>query len=112
MGPDRLDIDRIQRLAGGHEQTVSAWPTKADIRADFRQADHANAIAIRRKHLHAGSCAGPDVPVGITSHTVGGRRRARTRNVELHEASAVEKPRAIDIPYLDVARHPRVSNVE
>src|SRR5437879_1257463 len=73
----RLDIDRIERLARGHEQTVALGAAEAHVRADFRQQDLANARAIRREDMDAvvavadPAGARPDVAVLIAADAVG-----------------------------------------
>ena len=71
MRAGRLHIHRVERLAGGHEQPIPSRTPEADIRARFRQPDHADPIAIRREHLYAGPRTGPDVAVGIAPDAVG-----------------------------------------
>src|SRR5207342_133948 len=66
-----LDIDRIQRLTGRHEQAVSLLAAEADIGAGLGQANLTDACAIGRKYLDAvvavadPACADPDIPLGI-----------------------------------------------
>src|ERR1700710_1509944 len=59
-----LDIDRIKRLAGGHEQPIALLAAEADIGAGLGQADLADPCAVRCEHLAAvipsAAPAGPD----------------------------------------------------
>src|SRR3569832_470726 len=74
----RLAIDRIERLACGHEQAVSLLAAKTKIGAAFRQTNLADPLAVvGRKDLHAviafadPSGADPDIAFGIDAKTVG-----------------------------------------
>src|ERR1051326_3183362 len=82
----RFDVDRVQRLARGHEQPVAARTAEADVGAGFRQANESEAGAVGREHLHAGPRARPDVAVHVAANAVGRRPLAVLRVVELHEA--------------------------
>src|SRR5258706_3742620 len=84
-----FDVDRVERLAGGHEQTVAARAAEADVGAGLGQADHADARAVGGDDLDAGPRAAPDVAVHIRADAVGGRRRAAAGHVELDEPLAV-----------------------
>src|SRR5258708_1745967 len=84
-----LDVHRIERLAGGHEQAVAARAAEADVGAGLWQANHAEARAVRGDDLDAGARAAPDVAAHIRPDAVGGRRRARAGDVELDEPLAV-----------------------
>jgi hypothetical protein len=44
----RGEIDRVERLARGHEQPVALWAAEADVAADLRQTDAADQLALRR----------------------------------------------------------------
>ena len=43
-------IEGIQRLTGGHQQTVALLSDEADVGADFWQQDATDQGAIRSKH--------------------------------------------------------------
>src|SRR5262245_31173567 len=45
-------VHRIERLARGHEQSVALDAAEAKVRADFRQMDAADQIAIRGEHVY------------------------------------------------------------
>src|ERR1700722_11468398 len=76
MGALGLDIDRVQRLARGHEQTVSLLAAEADIGAGFWQANLTDQLAVRRENLDAvivianPSRTDPDIALGIDPHAV------------------------------------------
>ena len=77
MGADRFDVDRVQRLAAGHEETVALGAAEADVRADLRKTDLTDPVAVRGEDVHpvvavtdpAG--AGPDVAVLVAADAVG-----------------------------------------
>ncbi|GIW79027.1 MAG: hypothetical protein KatS3mg105_0834 [Gemmatales bacterium] len=77
MCPLGFDIDGIQRLAGGHEQAVAFFAAKTDIGTDFRQANLADAVAVRGEDVNAiiaftdPAGRGPDVAVHIRADAVG-----------------------------------------
>jgi 2-polyprenyl-6-methoxyphenol hydroxylase-like FAD-dependent oxidoreductase len=70
VSPHRLDVHAVERLTRCHEEPVASQTAEADVRARLRKANHANAIAVRRKHLHARTRAGPDVAIGVAADTV------------------------------------------
>src|SRR5690606_31036059 len=47
------DVDGVERLAGRHEQSIAFAAPEADVRADLRQSDLADACAVGRKDVHA-----------------------------------------------------------
>src|SRR5712675_1198812 len=98
-----LDVHRIERLAGGHEQAVAARAAEADVGARLGQADHPDARAVGGDDLDAGPRATPDVAVHVAADAVGGRRRARSGDVELDEPLAASQRLAIDVVDADVA---------
>ena len=112
MRARRLDIDRVQRLARGHEQPVAPRAAEADVGAGLRQANHADALAVGRDDLNAGPRARPDVAVGVAANAVGRGRRAGAGNVELNETLAVAQRLAVDVPDLDLARRAGVGDIE
>src|SRR6266702_2657828 len=70
-------IDRIERLARGHEQAVALGAAEADVAAHFGQADAAEQLAFRRPHgdaaiAHgaAGIAGGPDIAIDVAAHAV------------------------------------------
>lgn len=105
-------INRIQRLACGHEQAVAACAAEADVGADFGQADDADGIAVGGDDLHAGPGAGPDVAVDVAAHAVGRGAIARGRVDEFGEYAAVAQVFAIDVPHTDVPAGAGVGDIE
>ena len=51
--PLRVDVERVERLAGGREQPVAFRTTKAHIGGDLRQTDAADQLGFRVPHRHA-----------------------------------------------------------
>ena len=47
-----VHVDRIERLAGGHEEAVSFHAAETEVRAGFGQMDFADRIAIGREDIH------------------------------------------------------------
>src|SRR5438105_13766021 len=100
----RLHIDRIERLARGHEQAVALPAAEADIGAGLGQQDLSDARAVVWcEHLHAviartnPAGADPDIALGVDAHSVGEARLA----VELH----VDQPlRVRELWAVDVVR--------
>src|SRR5262245_54208143 len=82
----RLHIDRVERLAAGHEESVALAPAEAYVGADLGQADLTDANAVGRKDVHAviavadPAGARPDIAVLVAADAV---REARLA-VELH----------------------------
>src|SRR6266700_556929 len=77
-GALRVDVDGVERLAGGHEQAVPLRPTEADVAADLRQPYTADQLAFRRPDGHAaisdiapGIAGDPDIAVDIATRPVG-----------------------------------------
>src|SRR3954464_10095590 len=73
----RADINRVERLARGHEQAVALGAAEADVAAHFGQTDAADQLAFRRPHRHAGIAdgaagvaRGPDIAVDVAAHAV------------------------------------------
>src|SRR6476620_11667200 len=84
---DRFHVDRVERLAGRHEQAISSGPAEADVGADLRQQDHPDPLTRRREDVHSvvarsnPAGARPDVAVGVGADAV---RHARALAVQLH----------------------------
>src|SRR6476620_3419130 len=100
-----LDVDGVQRLTSGHEESVSPRPAETDVRAGLGKANHTDALAVGCDHLDSRPCASPDVSVHIAADAVSGGRCTGSGNVELNESFAVATCLAVHIPGLDVARH-------
>src|SRR3954470_13778988 len=84
-----FDVDRVERLARGHEQPVAPRAAEADVGAGFRETHHPDAAAVGGDDLDAGPCARPDVTVDIAADAVGRGGCARARDIELDEPLAV-----------------------
>src|SRR5688500_12432068 len=102
-------VDRVERLAAGHEEAVALGPTEADVAADLRQQDLADAGAVRREDVDAvvpvarPAGARPHVSIRVGADTVGQARLA----VQLHrdELAAARQPLLVHhVPDLDVLR--------
>src|SRR6185295_9344023 len=71
-----LDVHRIKRLAGSHEQTISLWATEANVTANLRQENLSDELAVRRKHMHPvvaradPTGAGPNVSVQVRANAI------------------------------------------
>src|SRR5437763_7475385 len=72
-----LDVNGVEGLAGGHEQTVAFFAPKTNVRADFRQQNHPDSTAFRRKYVHAVVAVthparrGPEVAIEVAADAVG-----------------------------------------
>src|SRR5262245_5820899 len=72
-----LDVHRVQRLAAGHEQAIAFRAAEADVAANLRQQDQADAGAVRGEDMNpviavahpAG--ADPEIAVGVAADAVG-----------------------------------------
>ncbi len=53
VGTSRIEIESIERLAGGHEEAVSLGTTKADIGADLGKENQADPNAVRGEYMDA-----------------------------------------------------------
>jgi hypothetical protein len=53
MGGGGLDVDDVEGLAGGHEEAVAVRAAEADVGADFREEDLADALGFGGEDLHA-----------------------------------------------------------
>src|SRR5437762_7286079 len=70
------DEDGVQRLTGGHEEPVALGPAEAEVGADLREKDHADAVSLGREDVNAIVARttigrGPDVSVDVDTHAVG-----------------------------------------
>src|SRR5262245_30279901 len=75
----RLDVDRVDRLARGHEQAIPLAAAEAEVGASLGQQDPADQRAVRRKHRDAIMAlaareAGPDIALGVAADAVGEAR--------------------------------------
>jgi hypothetical protein len=75
----RFDVERIDGLTCGHEQSVSLTAAKAKVCAAFRQRNAHNQRTVRSKDGHAimtrttGETT-PDIAFGITTNAIGKAR--------------------------------------
>lgn len=71
-----IDIERVERLAGDHEEAVPFFSAETQIGADFGQRDHADALAIRREDMDAvvaragPASSGPNVAINVSADSV------------------------------------------
>src|SRR5439155_9969739 len=71
------NIDSVERLARCHEETISFLPAETQVRANFRQQNHADALAIRREDVHAviaftsPACRRPDIAIDVRANAIG-----------------------------------------
>src|ERR1044071_9853924 len=77
MGTLGLDVDGVERLAGGHEEAVAFLASETEVGADVRKEDHSDAFAFRRKNVNAvvtvarPAGRGPDVAVDVAADAIG-----------------------------------------
>src|SRR5262245_46139218 len=76
-GPLRGGVQRVERLAGGHEEPVALGTAEAHVAADLRQTDAPDELALRRPDRHAavtdvaaGVARAPDVAVDVAARAV------------------------------------------
>ena len=88
--PLRIHIERVERLARGHEEPVALGAAEAEIAAHFGQANPADELAVRRPHRDAavahvapGVARAPDVAVHVAADAV--RTAADAVNAEIGE---------------------------
>src|ERR1700729_2944359 len=97
----RFDIDRIQRLARGHEQAIALLAAEAEIGAGLRQADLTDPLAVRRKDLDTviavadPSGTHPDIAFGVDAQAVREAGFAVERHVD--QRARVRKLVAIQV---------------
>src|SRR5947209_3546980 len=110
-------VHRVQRLAGDHEQAIAARAPEADVGADLRQLDQADALPRRRKDLDAvvtrsaAPRADPDVAVYIGANAIG-QTTCFARHFHIGELFFVADTLAVDhFEYLNVPRVPGVADV-
>src|ERR1700682_5454065 len=73
--PLRVDLERIDRLARGHQQEVVFWTTEREIGADLRQTDAPDGFSLGVDDDDTGVAkwtigTGPDVAVDVDGHVV------------------------------------------
>ena len=74
----KLTIQRVKRLATGHEEPVLFDAAKAQICTDFREVDAADQIAVGGKAMDpvdivfaAPAGAGPEVAIHVHADSIG-----------------------------------------
>src|ERR1700733_9883351 len=122
VGALGLHIDRVERLAGGHEQAVSFFAAEADIGAGLGQANLTDPFAVGRKNLDAviaiadPSGADPDVALGIDPHAVREAGFAVERHIDqrarVRQLVAVEVVLPDDVLGLRVVRDTGVADID
>src|SRR2546421_8835901 len=77
-GALRAGVERVERLAGRHEQPVALGTAEADVAADLRQPDAADQLALGRPHGHAtvadvaaGVGRAPEIAVDVAARAAG-----------------------------------------
>ena len=85
MGALGFDVDRIERLARGHEQAVSLLAAETEIGTAFRQTNLANPLAVVGcENLHAviafsdPAGADPDIAFDVELCRLGSGTESRT----------------------------------
>src|SRR5258708_26092312 len=75
----RVHVQRVERLAGSHEEPVPLGPAKRDVRAGFRETNAAERLAFRIPHCHAAIAdigarvaAAPHISIDVDADAVGG----------------------------------------
>src|ERR1700723_606633 len=73
----RVHIERVDRLARGHEQAIALQAAEADIGAAFGQRDTADRFAVGREDHDAvefgiaHAPAAPEITIDVATHAVG-----------------------------------------
>src|SRR5262245_8831508 len=57
-----IDVERIDRVARGHEQAVAVAAAEADVGAALRERDEADRLAVGVEHLDAVKTGAPHAP--------------------------------------------------
>src|SRR5438445_5528833 len=92
----RIHVERIERVARGHEQAVALAPAESEVGAALRQRDEADRLALGIEHLDpielgaAHAPAAPQVAVHVDTEAVGRAIGLRSdQDALVDEASAV-----------------------
>src|ERR1035437_2714985 len=92
----RPHINRIQRLARGHEQPVSLRASKAKIGARLRKMNLANQSAVWSEDMHTvvafpghPSRRGPYIAVDVTADAIGVARRHVRKHAPVLQPCAI-----------------------
>src|SRR5215471_363365 len=92
MGALGLDVDGVQRLAGGHKQTVSLRPAEAKIGANLWEQNLAYALPVWSEYLDpvvAGANpagADPYIAVHVRANAIGKPGELSAFHLEFHRA--------------------------
>src|ERR1039458_1111741 len=106
---------RVQRLAGGHVQPVPLGAAEAEVGADLRQQDHADALALRREDVYpvvarAAVGARPDIAVHVGADPVRAARLAAELHVRELPAARQLVPNHVEDLY--VARRAGIHDIQ
>src|SRR5258705_6949278 len=108
------DIERVQRLAGRHEQPIALGSAEGDVAAHLGQADATDELTFRRPHRHpavaqiaAAIARDPEIAVHVTAGAVGSALDAVNHTVT-EEPAVGDLVVAAHVEYMDVAVAPRV----
>ena len=107
-----IHINRIQALAGRHEEAVAPGAPEADVGAVFREADHADLLACRGDDQHAGASTAPEVAVHIAAHAIRAGGCAGAGYGQFDEGLAIAEGGSVDIPNPHFATGTGVGYVE
>ena len=119
MGTDGVYIDSVHTGAGGHEEAIAFPASEADIGADFRKVDLADAVSVGGEDVNTvitlanPASTGPDVAVGVTTNAVSISRFFKT--IEFHGGeflTLAEFGLVVDIPDFDVFALSSIRNVK
>src|SRR4051812_49046622 len=108
-----FDVNGVERLARGHEKPIPTRTAEADIAANLRKNNLANALAVRGKDVNAvitiahPSGTHPDVAVGVTTNAVGLPGNLFVFHIHLHRdklAPVGELAAVAHLPNLNVFR--------
>src|SRR5215218_3137830 len=122
MRAPRLHGHHVKRLARRHEELVPPCAAEADVGADLRQADLANALAVGREDVDAvvavahPAGADPDVALLVAADAVA--EAAFPAEVHVAEGARVAEAGAVhvvapdDILRLLIVRLPAVGDIE
>src|SRR5262250_3360936 len=115
-GPRSLgsDVERVERLARRHEETIALGSAEADVRAGFRKPDAPDELALGRPHRHPAVAEvatsvtrDPDIALDVAADAVGTAfdvvDHAIGENLAVGQLVV-----ASDVEHVDVAVAPRV----
>jgi hypothetical protein len=88
-------VEGVERLAGGHEDTIAFGTAEAEIGADFWKMNFAEQGAVGREDVHAVEGlagpprSGPDVAIHIAANTIGYAGRHIGKDPAIFQAHAI-----------------------